>query len=67
MIKEKGVPMENNEPKRFSLLSNKISNGLNYYAESLMNLDYSNIIKLELSLEKTNLGRRVVTQVRQQH
>lgn len=49
IIKEKGVPIENNEPKRFSLLNNKISNGLNYYVESLINLDYSNIIKLDLS------------------
>ena len=49
ITKEKGVPIENNEPKRFSLLNNKISNGLNYYVESLMNLDYSNIIKLDLS------------------
>ena len=49
IIKEKGIPLENDEPKRFSFQFNKILNCLNYYVDSLMNLDYSNIIKLDLS------------------
>ena len=49
LIKEKGIPMENQTPKSFSLLNTRILNGLNYYLDSLTNLDFLNIIKLDLS------------------
>ena len=49
LIKEKGIPMENHTPKSFSLLNMRILNGLNYYIDSLTNLDFLNIIKLDLS------------------
>ena len=47
IIKEKGIPMENNEPKIFSL--QQMSNSLNYFTESIMNLEYPNIIKLDIN------------------
>ena len=49
LIKEKGIPMENHTQKSFSLLNMRILNGLNYYIDSLTNLDFLNIIKLDLS------------------
>ena len=49
IIKEKGIPIDNNEPKIFSLPYNNIINNLNYYTDCLMNLDYPNIIKFDLS------------------
>ena len=49
VIKENGIPMENRDPKIFSLSYFKNVNGFNYYIESLMNLNYPNIIKLDLS------------------
>ena len=47
IIKEKGIPIENNEPKIFSL--QQMSNSLNYFTESIMNLEYPNIIKLDIN------------------
>ena len=49
LIKQKGIPIENQEPKSFSLSNTKILTGLNYYIESLMNLNFLNLIKLDLS------------------
>ena len=47
IIKEKGIPIENTEPKIFSL--QQMSNSLNYFTESIMNLEYPNIIKLDIN------------------
>ena len=41
--------MENHDPKNFSLLNNRVLNNLNFYMESLINLNYPEIIKLDLS------------------
>ena len=49
LIKENGIPMENHDPKNFSLLNNRVLNNLNFYMESLINLNYPEIIKLDLS------------------
>lgn len=46
---ENGLPEENNEAKTFSLQGNRALNGLGYYTESLLNLNYPSIIKLDLS------------------
>ena len=49
LIKENGIPMENHDQKNFSLLNNRVLNNLNFYMESLINLNYPEIIKLDLS------------------
>ena len=49
LMMENGLPNEKTDSRIFSLKNSKALNGLNYYIESLLNLDYSNIIKLNLS------------------
>ena len=49
IIKEKGLPMENQDSKNFSLSNTRILTGLNYFIDSLTNLNYHNLIKLDLS------------------
>jgi len=49
LIKEKGLPFENRDPKSFSLSNTKTLTGLNYYIDSLTNLNFLNLIKLDLS------------------
>ena len=46
---ENGIPSEKNDSKFFSLQNSRALNGLSYYTESLINLDYPTIIKLDLS------------------
>ena len=61
IIKEKGIPnIENNEPKIFSLPYDQISNSLNYFIESIMNLEYPNVYKLDIS----NIGISSVNQIK---
>ena len=48
-MKENGIPKENHDPKKFSFPYFKSSTGFDYYIENLMNLNYRNIIKLDLS------------------
>ena len=49
IMMENGIPTEKTDSKIFSLHNSRALNGLDYYAECLINLDYSNIIKLDLS------------------
>ena len=49
IIKENGIPFDKNEPKIFSLRNSQALTGLSYFIESLMNLYYPNIIKLDIS------------------
>ena len=44
-----GIPSDENDSKIFSLENSRALNGLSYYTECLINLDYPNIIKLDLS------------------
>lgn len=46
---ENGIPSEKNDSKFFSLQNSRALNGLSYYTESLINLDYPTIVKLDLS------------------
>ena len=41
--------MDNNKKKSINLQNTKSLNGLCYYVESILNLDYSNIVKIDLS------------------
>ena len=49
IIKENGIPNENKNPIRFSLHNNRLFNYFNFFIDSLINLNYSQIIKLDLS------------------
>lgn len=49
LMMENGIPSEKNDSKFFSLSNSRALNGLSYYIESLINLDYPSIIKLDLS------------------
>lgn len=49
IMMENGIPFENTSPKIFSLQNSRALNGLNYYAECLINLDYPNITQLDLN------------------
>ena len=49
IIMQNGIPSEKNDSKIFSLENSRALNGLSYYTECLINLDYPNIIKLDLS------------------
>lgn len=48
LIIENGIP-EKSDIKTFSLQDSKALNGLSYYTECLINLDYPSIVKLDLS------------------
>ena len=49
LIMENGIPSKKTDLKIFSLENSQALNGLGYYTECLINLDYSNIIKLNLN------------------
>ena len=49
IIKENGIPNENKNPIRFSLYNNRVLNYFNFFIDSLINLNYAQIIKLDLS------------------
>ena len=49
IMMENGIPTEKVDSKIFSLENSRALNGLSYYTECLINLDYPNIIKLNLS------------------
>ena len=49
IIKENGIPNEKKNPIRFSLYNNRVLNYFNFFINSLINLNYSQIIKLDLS------------------
>ena len=49
IIKENGIPNENKNPIRFSLYNNKVLNYFNFFIDSLINLNYAQIIKLDLN------------------
>ena len=49
LMMENGIPSEKNVIKMFSLQDSRALNGLGYYIECLINLDYIGIIKLNLS------------------
>jgi len=49
LMMENGIPSEKSDIKIFSLQDSRAVNGLGYYTECLINLDYPGIIKLNLS------------------
>jgi hypothetical protein len=49
LMMENGIPSEKNVIKIFSLQDSRALNGLGYYIECLINLDYPGIINLNLS------------------
>ena len=49
IMMQNGIPTDKNDSKIFSLENSRALNGLSYYSECLINLDYPNIVKLDLS------------------
>ena len=60
IMMENGIPTEKVDSKIFSLENSRALNGLSYYTECLINLDYPNIIKLNLSNVGINSDRKSV-------